>query len=117
MRRVPGLLTAVLGVIGAMALSTDEWRKQSIYQVLTDRFARTDGSTSSCSNLRSYCGGTWRGLTQKLNCTLRSSIASEKCSSQSYAVGVGVKLRIRHADFGTQIFKIWVSQPYGLAPS
>ncbi|KAI0506854.1 alpha-amylase [Xylaria bambusicola] len=52
---------------GAQALSTNGWTKQSIYQVLTDRFARTDGSTSSCSNLRSYCGGTWQGLIKKLD--------------------------------------------------
>ena len=33
-----------------VALSPAEWRGQSIYQVLTDRFARTDGSTTTTYN-------------------------------------------------------------------
>ncbi|KAI8951091.1 alpha-amylase [Xylaria longipes] len=64
--RVSALLAA-LGVIGARALSTSEWTKQSIYQVLTDRYARPDGSMSACSDIRSYCGGTWQGIIKKLD--------------------------------------------------
>lgn len=48
-------------------LNSAGWRSQSIYQVMTDRFARTDLSTSGCSNLGDYCGGTWRGLIKKLD--------------------------------------------------
>ena len=44
------------------ALTPDEWTRQTVYQVLTDRFARTDGSTSAPCGARDYCGGTWRGL-------------------------------------------------------
>jgi alpha-amylase len=51
----------------ALALSAADWKTQSIYQVLTDRFARTDGSTTASCNLASYCGGTWRGLINKLD--------------------------------------------------
>ncbi|ORY63946.1 alpha-amylase [Pseudomassariella vexata] len=51
----------------ASALSAEEWQKQSIYQVMTDRFARTDGSTSADCDLVTYCGGTWRGLVNKLD--------------------------------------------------
>ncbi|KAI2635068.1 alpha-amylase [Xylaria nigripes] len=58
---------ATLGAISVRALSTDEWRKQSIYQVITDRFARPDGSTTACDDIRSYCGGTWQGLINKLD--------------------------------------------------
>ncbi|KAI8629132.1 alpha-amylase [Xylariaceae sp. FL1651] len=64
--RTSALLTA-LGAIGVHALSTADWQKQSIYQVLTDRFARPDGSTTACTDLRSYCGGTWQGLINKLD--------------------------------------------------
>jgi len=32
----------------------DEWKKRSIYQLLTDRFARSDGSTAACSNLGEF---------------------------------------------------------------
>jgi len=58
-----------LGTRGVSALSAAEWRKQSIYQVVTDRFARTDLSTTAQCNTADqvYCGGTWRGLISKLD--------------------------------------------------
>ncbi len=42
-------LTSLLALAGngAMALNADGWRSQSIYFLMTDRFARTDGSTSA----------------------------------------------------------------------
>jgi hypothetical protein len=49
------------------ALTPAQWRSQSIYQVITDRFARTDGSTSAPCDLNKYCGGTWQGLIKKLD--------------------------------------------------
>ena len=45
--------------------SKEEWKSRSIYQILTDRFARTS-NTGSC-NLYSYCGGNYQGLIQKLD--------------------------------------------------
>ncbi|KAI0876868.1 alpha-amylase [Hypoxylon argillaceum] len=65
--RVASALLAALGATSVNALSTASWTTQSIYQVLTDRFARPDGSTAACSDLRSYCGGTWQGLISKLD--------------------------------------------------
>jgi alpha-amylase len=50
----------------ASAKTAAEWRQSSIYQVVTDRFALTDGSAPSCG-IRSYCGGTWKGLEKKLD--------------------------------------------------
>jgi hypothetical protein len=36
------------GLVGsAIAATPDQWRSQSIYFLLTDRFAQTDGSTSA----------------------------------------------------------------------
>ncbi|KAL2158581.1 hypothetical protein VTH06DRAFT_4348 [Thermothelomyces fergusii] len=64
------LLTgSLLGSPGISALSAAEWRKQSIYQVVTDRFARSDLSTTAPCNTadQAYCGGTWRGLISKLD--------------------------------------------------
>ncbi|ESZ90168.1 glycoside hydrolase family 13 protein [Sclerotinia borealis F-4128] len=49
------------------ALSAASWRAQSIYQILTDRFARTDGSTTAPCNVNEYCGGTWRGIINHLD--------------------------------------------------
>jgi alpha-amylase len=41
----------------------------SIYQIITDRFARTDGSTDECKGYiqtMKYCGGTWVGIKNKI---------------------------------------------------
>lgn len=34
-----------------LAADKEEWRKRSIYQLLTDRFARNDGQQYGCDNL------------------------------------------------------------------
>lgn len=51
------------------ALSPAGWRSQSIYQVLTDRFARTDGSTTATCDTgdQIYCGGSWQGIINQLD--------------------------------------------------
>ena len=55
-------------LIGALAgHSADEWRSKTIYQVVTDRFARNNGDISGCSDLRKHCGGGWRGLINNLD--------------------------------------------------
>ncbi len=54
------LLTALLSLASVVIAATPaEWRSKSIYQVLTDRFARTDGSTTAACNVTEalYCGG------------------------------------------------------------
>lgn len=48
------------------AATAEEWASQSIYQVMTDRFAVTDGSNPNC-DLYKYCGGTWQGIRNKLD--------------------------------------------------
>ncbi|KAL2808321.1 glycoside hydrolase superfamily [Aspergillus granulosus] len=64
-------LTAALALLGngVLGLSPEEWRSQSIYFMLTDRFARTDGSTTAACDLgaRAYCGGTWQGIIDQLD--------------------------------------------------
>jgi len=68
--RLPNLALLTLSAVSvADALTPAQWRGQSIYQVLTDRFARTDGSTTATCNTASqaYCGGTWRGIIDKLD--------------------------------------------------
>ncbi|EGZ77653.1 alpha-amylase A precursor [Neurospora tetrasperma FGSC 2509] len=64
---VLGLLLSAAIQVGA--LTSSEWRKQSIYQVVTDRFARSDLSTSApCDTSQQvYCGGSWQGLISKLD--------------------------------------------------
>uniref|UniRef100_UPI001262AC45 Alpha-amylase n=1 Tax=Rhizomucor pusillus TaxID=4840 RepID=UPI001262AC45 len=47
--------------------TSDDWKSKAIYQLLTDRFGRADDSTSNCSNLSNYCGGTYEGITKHLD--------------------------------------------------
>lgn len=61
------VLLNALWAAAAQALSTDDWKGQTIYQIVTDRFARTDGSTTASCNLSEYCGGTWQGIIDKLD--------------------------------------------------
>jgi len=42
-----------------------EWKSRTIYQILTDRFARTS-DTGKCS-LSKYCGGNYQGIIEKLD--------------------------------------------------
>ncbi|KAK4934496.1 hypothetical protein LTR10_024258 [Elasticomyces elasticus] len=51
---------------GAWALNAQQWSEHSIYQVLTDRFALTNGSSADCW-IRGYCGGTYEGIQNKLD--------------------------------------------------
>ncbi|KAJ5730951.1 glycoside hydrolase superfamily [Penicillium malachiteum] len=64
------------GLVGTLCLfdavsaaSIAEWKTRSVYQTMTDRFARTDGSTTSPCNTTAglYCGGTWQGTIDKLD--------------------------------------------------
>ena len=61
------LLSLALGRV-SLAANSDDWRSRSIYQVMTDRFALTNGSTTvPCdTGPQDYCGGTWQGITNKL---------------------------------------------------
>ncbi|KAL9050866.1 MAG: hypothetical protein Q9162_006375 [Coniocarpon cinnabarinum] len=63
------LCVAVLLARVCLAADAATWRSHSIYQVLTDRFAQTDGSTSAPCNVgdRVYCGGSWQGITNQLD--------------------------------------------------
>lgn len=49
----PFVLTAVLFLLGnaVLALTPAEWRKQSIYFLLTDRFGRADNSTTAACDV------------------------------------------------------------------
>jgi alpha-amylase len=53
----------------ALAASVEDWQSRSIYQVVTDRYAREDGSTTASCNAGhgEYCGGTYKGLTDNLD--------------------------------------------------
>ena len=46
--------------------SKEEWKTRSIYQLLTDRFAKEGAQETDC-NLSNYCGGTYKGLIERLD--------------------------------------------------
>lgn len=61
-------LAAALALAGlGSAANITEWKSQAIYQVMIDRFARTDGSTTAECELHQFCGGTWAGLINQLD--------------------------------------------------
>lgn len=53
----------------AFALSSNDMRSRSVYQLVTDRFALPSNATStSCDpSARQVCGGTWSGIQSKLD--------------------------------------------------
>jgi len=61
------LVVVTIGTVNAA--SRDQWLDRSIYQVVTDRFARSDNSTTaSCdAGLGVYCGGSLQGIINKLD--------------------------------------------------
>ncbi|KAK4663797.1 uncharacterized protein QC763_502740 [Podospora pseudopauciseta] len=50
-----------------LAADAEEWKTRSVYQVMIDRYARTDGSIDHECEAHEFCGGTWRGLINKLD--------------------------------------------------
>ncbi|BFZ54533.1 hypothetical protein PYCC9005_001570 [Savitreella phatthalungensis] len=50
-------------------MTQDAWRRRSIYQLLTDRFAPTQQSGEvSCDYAKGvFCGGTWQGVIRRLD--------------------------------------------------
>jgi alpha-amylase len=63
-------LLALLGLVTlTSAASTADWKPRAVYQTMTDRFARTDNSTTSPCKTKDglYCGGTWRGTINQLD--------------------------------------------------
>ncbi|KAI0646787.1 alpha-amylase [Trametes meyenii] len=53
----------------AYAATAEQWRKRSIYQIITDRFALPDGADlTACDPAKqSFCGGTWNTIKDNLD--------------------------------------------------
>ncbi|ODO01867.1 hypothetical protein L198_02595 [Cryptococcus wingfieldii CBS 7118] len=52
----------------AQSLQQAQLRDRSIYQLLTDRFARSDNTSPYCDvTKKEYCGGTWKGIEERLD--------------------------------------------------
>ena len=59
------LFIIILLIASISAKSKEEWKSRTIYQILTDRFARTT-DTGNC-NYSKYCGGNFQGIINKLD--------------------------------------------------
>jgi hypothetical protein len=63
------LVLALLAVAAAPAaarpFTADRWRRQSIYQVMVDRFAAPAG-TPACARPAAFCGGTFDAAQARL---------------------------------------------------
>jgi alpha-amylase len=58
-------LASLLLATTASAGDTAAWKKRTVYQLLTDRFYRSNGDTSLC-DLHNYCGGDFAGVVKQL---------------------------------------------------
>ncbi|KZL76246.1 alpha-amylase 1 [Colletotrichum tofieldiae] len=60
---------AAVTALSALASAADleAWKSRAIYQVMIDRYARDDGATDHECELYKFCGGTWKGLMNKLD--------------------------------------------------
>jgi alpha-amylase len=59
------LLSFVLPAV-TYAATNDEWAGRAIYQVVTDRYARSKDFDAPCT-ITNYCGGTWAGIAENLD--------------------------------------------------
>ena len=64
MKQITFILFIILSTY-VTSKTKSEWKSRSIYQILTDRFARTS-SGGSCS-LSKYCGGNYQGVIKHLD--------------------------------------------------
>lgn len=65
--RLALLLLLLLSITAAsQAADATAWKTRSIYQLLTDRFWRSNGDTTTPCDLKKYCGGDWAGNIEKL---------------------------------------------------
>ena len=60
------LCTACVFLPAVFGRSAEEWKSRTVYQLLTDRFARSTYDTSPCSDAI-YCGGTFQHLRERLD--------------------------------------------------
>ena len=55
-------------IILSLSADREEWKKRSIYQLMTDRFATDNPNPPYCNvTVNNYCGGNHKGIIQKLD--------------------------------------------------
>lgn len=67
MRMSSKIMLGLLLVAMVSSADVNGWKSRTIYQLLTDRFWRSNGDTQSGCDLSQYCGGDWEGVRQQLS--------------------------------------------------
>ncbi len=66
MRKIASLLVlSALFASSTLGKTLQEWKKRTVYQIVTDRFAKGDRTKPTCdlTSQPNYCGGDWDGIT------------------------------------------------------
>jgi alpha-amylase len=64
------VLLLLLFVSPVFSASAQQWMNRTIYQLLTDRFARPSSNPDpfgDCGDLNDYCGGTFQGIVEHID--------------------------------------------------
>ncbi|EGR27831.1 hypothetical protein IMG5_188020 [Ichthyophthirius multifiliis] len=63
------ILLFILTISSVFSRSAQEWQSRTIYQIITDRFAKGDGNKPSCdlNSQPNYCGGDFFGIINNLD--------------------------------------------------
>ncbi|KAJ7461272.1 glycoside hydrolase family 13 protein [Mycena galericulata] len=62
------LLCSLLLSSPTLAATAADWSTRTIWSLVTDRFATSNDSSSTCdTSLRTYCGGSWQGIVNHLD--------------------------------------------------
>ena len=61
------IIISILSMTFGAKHPKEEWISRSVYQLLTDRFAKEDYDFKPCDNLGNYCGGTFNGIKENLD--------------------------------------------------
>ena len=54
-------------VVNVYCATPEQWKSRTIYQLVTDRFAKNDGNQDECPDLGNYCGGGFVGIKNNLD--------------------------------------------------
>ena len=62
------VLLILISIIICAKHTKEEWKYRTIYQLLTDRFAKSfESNETKCSDCNQYCGGTFVGIKKHLD--------------------------------------------------
>ena len=66
MNKLSILWIGLLLFASILAADKAAWKTRTIYQLLTDRFWRSNGDVTTPCDITTYCGGDWTGIQQQL---------------------------------------------------